>query len=49
MKQVLKAIITTTAFTLTIGIGAASPGSTAAHASHDAAEQSVKARMTYPD
>jgi hypothetical protein len=49
MKQVLKAILTTTAFALTIGIGAASLGSTAAHASYDPAEQSAKAQMTYPD
>jgi hypothetical protein len=45
MKQVLKAILTTTAFALTIGIGAASLGSTAAHASYDPAEQSGKAQM----
>ena len=49
MKQILKAILTTTAFALTIGIGAASLGSTAAHASYDTAEQSAKAQMTYPD
>lgn len=45
MKQVLKAVLTTTAFALTIGIGAASLGSTAAHASYDPSEQSGKAQM----
>ncbi|GDX39656.1 hypothetical protein LBMAG20_18710 [Methylocystaceae bacterium] len=42
MKQFLKAILTTTAFALTLGLGVASLGSTAAHAAYDPAEQAAK-------
>ncbi|MGI9231228.1 MAG: hypothetical protein ACR2HL_05835 [Methylocystis sp.] len=42
MKQFLKAILTTTAFALTLSLSIASLGSTAAHAAYDPAEQAAK-------
>ena len=42
MKQFFKAILTTTAFAFTLGVGVASLASTAAHAAYDPAEQAAK-------
>jgi hypothetical protein len=42
MKQFFKAILTTTAFALTLGLGVASLASTAAHAAYDPAEQAAR-------
>ena len=47
MKQFFKAILTTTAFAFTLGVGVASLASTAAHAAYDPAEQAAKPQTAH--
>jgi len=47
MQQFFKAILTTFAFALTLGVASASLGTTSAHAAYDPSEQSASLQTTY--